>query len=63
MKLLHKSIHIQSDFVLKELVLQRLLPHVGPGYLEALLVLAVVLGHLSHLANHPYPRTYNNVGK
>ena len=37
------------NLLLKELVLEGLLARVGAGALEALLVLAVVLGHLPHL--------------
>ena len=38
-----------AHLLLKELVLEGLLARVGAGALEALLVLAVVLGHLPHL--------------
>ena len=38
-----------AHLLLKELVLEGLLARIGAGALEALLVLAVVLGHLPHL--------------
>merc|ERR1719382_2009853 len=48
-ELLHEGVLVQPHLLLKELVLEGLLARVGAGALEALLVLAVVLGHLPHL--------------
>ena len=47
MKLLHEGVDVESDLILKELVLQSLLAGVGAGSLEALLVLPVVFRDLS----------------
>ena len=44
-----KAVSDIVHLVLEELVLECLLPGVGAGPLEALLVLAIVLRHLSHL--------------
>jgi len=48
-ELLHECIHIQTNLVFKELVLQSFLPWVGPCTFEALLVLTVIFGNLSNL--------------
>jgi len=48
-ELLHERVDVQLHLIFKELVLEGLLPRVGAGALEALLVLAVVFGHLTHL--------------
>ena len=50
-KLLHECIHIEPDFIFKELVFQGLLARVGTCSLKALLVLTVVLSHLPHLGH------------
>jgi len=48
-ELLQESINVQLHLVFEELILECLLAGVGAGALEALLVLAVVLGNLPHL--------------
>ena len=40
---------MKTHLILKELIFERLLPGVGAGALEALLVIVVVLGNAPHL--------------
>ena len=49
MELLHERVHIESDLVLKEFILQSFLSRVVARTLETLFILAIELCHLSHL--------------
>ena len=48
-ELLHEGVDVESHLILKELVLQRLLPGVGASALETLFVLSVVFSNLTNL--------------
>ena len=49
MELLHERVHIESDLVLKEFILQSFLSRVVARTLKTLFILAIELCHLPHL--------------